>query len=390
MPKLTKRLVDSLECTSSAPAYLWDEGLAGFGVKALPGGGRRYVVKYRAGGGGRAAAQRWLTLGAHGPLTCEQARAMAQQVLAAVARGEDPQASRFEARSAPRLADVWTHFAAEQLPRKKPQTRREYDSQWRDLLAPALGRKLVRDLTRPEVDRLHKGLSNTPYRANRVLALLSRLMSLAEAWGWRDQGTNPCRYVERFPEQSRSRFLTFDEIRRVGQTLEQLVDEEVVRPCGASAIKLLLMSGARLNELLTAKVDWIDWRAQVIRLPDSKSGAKCIFLSDAAIEVLREQIARIDGAREFIFPGRSSGHMINLRKSWVRVCERAGLQGIRLHDLRHTTASIAVGAGAGLPIVGRLLGHTQAQTTLRYAHVDTDPALHAANQVGEAVRRALG
>lgn len=381
-------VVDKLRAVSDAPAFLWDDALAGFGVKALSSGGKRYVVKYRASGGGRSASQRWYTLGSHGQLTCDEARGLAKQVLAAVARGEDPQGIKFQTRTAPRIADVWERFSSEQLPRKKPQTRREYESQWRDIIAPAFGTKPVRDLARHEVDRLHKKLSTTPYRANRVLALLSRLMSLTEAWGWRDQGTNPCRYVERFTEQSRSRYLSIGEIERVGEALAELTAECAVQPAAANAIKLLILTGARLNELLAAKLSWIDWERRLIALPDSKTGAKSIFLSDAALDVLREQTAG-DGKSEFIFPGRSSGHMINLRKSWVRVCERAELGSVRLHDLRHTTASLAVGAGAGLPVVGRLLGHTQAQTTLRYAHVDADPALFVANQIGAAVKSAL-
>jgi integrase len=392
MPKLTKSVVDSLTCTSSAPAFLWDDQLIGFGVKALPSGTKKFFVKYRTGAGGRLAKQRWIGLGAFGQLTCDQARAQAQQVLAAIARGEDPQGAKFKLRKAPRLDDLWSKFATDYLPRRKPVTRREYESQWRDIIKPQLGKLLVEGITRADMDKLHKGLAATPYRANRVLALCSRLMNVAEAIEWRQQGTNPCRYVERFKERARTRYLTGPELSRLGESLKHLVAIGDVQPSASNAIKLLLFSGARLNEILQAKWDWVDLERQLILLPDSKTGEKPIFLSAAALEILHAQREmQADCPSDYIFAGRSAGkHMINLRKPWMRVCQHAGITGVRLHDLRHTAASVAVGQGASLAIVGRLLGHTQAQTTMRYAHVDTDPALVAANLIGNVVTNALG
>jgi integrase len=389
VPKITKKVVDGLVSKGEKPAFAWDDSLTGFGVKALPSGAKRYVIKYRANGGGRAAPQRWLTVGSHGPLTCDQARAMAQQLLAAVARGEDPQLDKFNRRTAPNVEDVWSRFESDYLPMRKPQTRREYESQWRDVLKPRFGKTAVSDLSRTEVDKLHKSLRDTPYRANRILALCSRLMSLSEAWGWRAQGTNPCRYVQRYAERSRTRYLRPDELVRIGASMRQLMASGEVQPSAVNAIKLLVLTGARLNEILLAKWDWVAWDKQIIALPDSKTGEKPIYLSQAALSVLKEQ-KEIAAGREFVFPGRSVGCMVNLRKPWTRVCADAGIQGVRLHDLRHTAASIAVGQGASLPIVGRLLGHTQAQTTLRYAHIDADPALRAADQIGDAIGGAFG
>ena len=130
----------------------------------------------------------------------------------------------------------------------------------------------------------------------------------------------------------------------------------------------------------------MDWDIQIIALPDSKTGAKTIYLSNSAVEVLREQYARTHD-QEYIYPGRSAGkHIHNLRKPWARICKEAGLEGVRVHDLRHTAASLALGSGTSLAIVGRLLGHSQVQTTLRYAHLDTDPALQAANSIGDRIR----
>ena len=390
MARISKRTVDALVAQSGSPVFLWDDQLAGFGVKMLPSGIKRYIVKYRTSGGGRAAPQRWLTLGTHGQITPDQARGLAQQTLAAVARGEDPQGAKFKLRSDPTLSDVWTRFEKEHLPQRKPATRAEYESQWRDLIDPKFGKTKVESLARGDIDKFHKAMKETPYRANRTLALLSRLMSLAEAWDWRSQGTNPCKHIERFTERARTRFLSGPELKLIGGALEQLVNEKLITATAANAIELLLLTGARLNEILAAEWAWVDSKAGVLSLPDSKTGAKPVYLGTAAKSLLKRQRAISEG-KTFIFPSaKGDGHYVNVRKAWVKVCERAKLPGVRLHDLRHTAASIAVGKGASLPIVGRLLGHSQAQTTLRYAHVDTDPALSAANQIGDVVARAFG
>lgn len=401
--KLNKTIVDGLRSNSGGPAFLWDAQISGFGVKALPSGKKRYVFKYRSKSSGRASAQHWLMLGSHGSITVDEARRLAQQAAAAVARGEDPQRLKQNLRSQACMSDLWARFERDYLPQRKPTVQTAYGRYWTNVLRPRFGTKSVKEVSRSDVDKWHKSMKDTPYDANRRLALLSRLMSLAEAWEMRDQGTNPCRYVQRFKEQPRSRYLSSHELKAIGQSLNKLVElkgelyrdmkpratgePEPIRREDANAIRLLLYTGARLNEILTAKLSWVDWDRRVIQLPDSKTGKKPIYLSEAALTVLCEQRAlaeRIES--KFIFPGRSKGkHMINLRKPWMTVCKDAGISGVRLHDLRHTAASIAVGQGVSLPVIGRLLGHTQAQTTLRYAHVDNDPALAAANLIGNAL-----
>lgn len=385
VPKITKRTVDALSACHGRPSFLWDEALPGFGLKALPTGTKRYIVKYRANGGGRSAPQRWLTLGAHGQLTPDQARTMAQQALAAVARGDDPQFDKLERRKATTLNDVWLRFQTEHLPQRKPQTRYDYEGHWRGVIGPKLGKIPVADLSRSQVDRLHKNLNATPYRANRVLALLSRVMTLAEMWELRPTGSNPCRHIERFKEQPRERYLSAEEIKRLGDTMTGMVAGGELTQVAAHAVHLLLLTGARLNEVLSARWDWLDRSRRVLALPDSKTGQKLIYLSDVALAVLDRQ-KELSAENKYIFPGNGTkGWMINLRKPWTKICAKAGLDGVRLHDLRHTAASIAVGQGASLAIIGRLLGHSQAQTTQRYAHVDANPALRAANAVGAAI-----
>lgn len=390
MAKINKRAVDTLTCIGSRPTFLWDGSLAGFGVKALPSGVKRFIVKYRCDGGGRSAAQRWLTLGTYGQLTVDQARSLAQKALAAVATGIDPQGIKVQLRSAPTLSDAWSRFEDEQLPLKKTKTREEYLSQWHGLIKKRFGKTKVESISRGEIDKFHKAMRNAPYRANRILALLSRLLSLAETWDWRPQGSNPCKSIERFAEKPRTRFLNARELDQLGHAIRALIEEGRLQPSAANAIELLLLSGARLNEVLKSKWEWLDYDSSVIRVPESKTGAKSVYLSDAALALLEEQRRRC-GNSVYVFPSnRGDGPLVNLRKSWYRICERAGLTSVRLHDLRHTAASIAVGQGASLAIVGKLLGHSQAQTTLRYAHVDIDPALQASNALGGAISASFG
>lgn len=388
MAKVTKRSVDALIATSR-PVFLWDDALIGFGVKALPSGRKRYIVKYRTAGGGRSAPQRWLQLGSHGQLTADQARAMAQQALAAIARGEDPQADKLGKRAAAKLSDVWLRFELEHLPLRKAQTRYDYTNLWRGLIEPKLGKLAIDALSESDIDRLHKSMAATPYQANRALALLSRLTSLAELWGLRPPGTNPCRQIQRFKERPRQRFLSAAEVETLGQTLRQMTLEGTLSCSAANAVRMLLLTGARLNEILAAEWAWVDIPSRVLALPDSKTGAKPLFLSREAIQILEWQRGK-SGASRYIFPGTGAGgRMINLRKPWVRICEHADLQGVRLHDLRHTVASVAVGQGASLPVIGKLLGHTQPQTTQRYAHVDTNPALDAIDLIGRSIGSSL-
>ena len=388
--KITKTAVDALAASPGQTSILWESGLPGFGVKCTERGTKSYFVKYRLGAGGRAARQRWFTIGRHGVLTPDQARALAREILSAVARGEDPQQEKLGKRRATTVADVWDRFSDERLKQLKPQTRYEYDRQWRKLLAPAFGSQDVSTIGRGDVDGFHKKHRHAPYMANRALALLSKLMNLSEKWEYRPPGSNPCRHTERFREKPRERYLSEDELSRLGSGLERMVQEKTLSSDCAAAIRLLLFTGARLSEILTLEWDWIDIDRKVIALPDSKTGAKPIFLNRLAVAVLKEQSSTSSG-QKFVFPGPGAkGHMVNLRKPWQRVCEAIGIEGVRLHDLRHTVASVAVGQGTSLPLIGRLLGHSQAQTTQRYAHVDAIPAIIASEAVADAIGKSMG
>ncbi|MXO86524.1 tyrosine-type recombinase/integrase [Altererythrobacter aurantiacus] len=389
MPKLTKTQVEKVMAPSQSPLYLWDDRIAGFGLKVLPSGKRKYVFKYRFGHGPNRI-QKWMQLGSHGVLSTDDARRLAQQATACLARGVDPRAANGKSEQPPSLSEAWDRFASDYLPQKKSTTKRDYQAAWETLIKPRLGTSLVDEITTDDVEKLHKSLSQTPYRANRTLALLSRIFNLAERWGWRSSGTNPCKAVEKFKEIARQRFLSKEELGRLYASLNELQSRQLISVSAANAIQLLLHTGARSREITTAEWSWLSEERKTLALPDSKSGAKLIYLSEAALEICRSQ-RKSTGKTRFMFPGSDLDKpIVNLRKPWLRVCEHARLDGVRIHDLRHTAASIAIGAGASLTIVGKLLGHTQAQTTLRYAHLEADPALVAANLLGAAIESSSG
>jgi integrase len=390
MPKLTKKTIEAI-APSSRPQYVWDDQLPGFGLKVLPSGQRRYIAKYRSGGGGRAAAQRWYVLGTHGTITPQQARALAQEVLSAVAAGQDPQAGKFSLRAAPQVVHLWERYEDDHLPRKKASSAHADRQKWGDYIAPHLGKKKILEVTRNDIDVLHKRLSDRPYQANRVIALLSKLFNLAERWGMRSDGSNPCRHVEKYPEKHRERYLSRDEMIRLGDALRDALAAGTETPYALAAIRLLLFTGARRNEVLGARWEWVDLDRRVITLMDSKTGPKILYLSHAAVAVLRElQTLCSSTACPFVIKGAADDRpLVNLSKPWQRICKRANLRDVRLHDLRHTAASIGVAQGMNLPIIGRLLGHAHPSTTHRYAHVDIDPALAAADQIGAVISSAL-
>ncbi|MCK5778802.1 MAG: tyrosine-type recombinase/integrase [Rhodospirillales bacterium] len=390
MAKLTKTYIDGLKAEDK-PVYYWDDYIKGFGLKVLPTGNKKYVFKYRISGGGRRGQQRWYAIGTHGTITPDKARQIAQQVAGAIAEGRDPQGQKLAFRNAATIHDLWKRFEKEHLGRRKPSTSRHYKQIWAKHIKPRLGTKKVVDVNRDDIHRLHHQMSSHPYQANRAVAVLSKMFNLAEVWGMRPDGSNPCRHVEKYPERSRERYLNEEELGRLGEALQLGLAAQTETPHMVAAIELLLFTGARVGEILGARWEWVDYQKRVIALPDSKTGAKNIYLSDDAIAVLKrlEKLPQRKKNDFVIAGGIKKKPLSDLRHPWLRIRERAGLEGVRLHDLRHTAASIGVTVGMNLPVIGRLLGHTQAQTTQRYAHVANDPALAAADQIGAHIRAAM-
>jgi integrase len=383
--KITIGSVKALVAAAGKEAVLRDAALAGFEVRARLGGAKVYAVRYRAGNG-RQAPMRRVTIGKHGsPWTPETARAEAKRLLALAAQGKDPAGAKAAAKSAPSVSELAERFLAEHVDTKrKERTAAEYRRLLDKVILPALGKRKVADVVRQDVTKLHHAHRATPYQANRTLAVLSKMFALAEQWDLRAGESNPCRHVEKFSENKRERFLSPAELAQLGDVLARYDGS----PYYVAAIKLLVFTGARLGEILGLQWQWIDFQRGEARLPDSKTGAKTIHLPSPALAVLAE-LPRVDGNPHVIVGGVPGAPLVNLEKPWRAIRKAAGLEDVRLHDLRHSFASIAASGGMGLPIIGKMLGHTQAQTTQRYAHLASDPVKAAAATVASKIAAAM-
>ncbi|MGH7053821.1 MAG: tyrosine-type recombinase/integrase [Stellaceae bacterium] len=348
--KITKRSVDALQpAADGREMILWDSEVAGYGVRMQRGDAKVYVLKYRAGSG-REAPLRKLTIGKHGsPWTADQARAEAKRLLAMVAAGKDPAGAKSEAKAAPTVAEFAGRFLAEHAEAKrKASTAREYRRLVEHVIVPAIGKKRVAEVARQDIAKLHHAKRATPTEANRTLACLSTMMNLAERWGLRPDGSNPCRHVEKYKQRRRERFLSADELARLGGAIAAYDGS----PHVVAAVKLLVFTGARLGEVLGLQWQWIDFERGEARLPDSKTGAKTLHLPPPALEVL-SALPRVEGNPHVIVGKKPGARLVNLEKPWRAIRKTAGLDEVRLHDLRHAFASIAAASGMGLPIIGR-------------------------------------
>lgn len=389
--KISKRSVDALKA-GKADSYLWDAGhrdaLSGFGVKVTPKGRKVYLVQYRIGG--RKGRTRRVTIGTHGNTTAEQARARAKALLGKVAAGKDPAADRDKAKASNSLGFVLEQFLSEHCDTKlKPLSASEYRRIAKLYILPALKNRRLDDIERPDIARLHHGMRAKPYQANRTLALLSKFFNWCEKQEMRPDGTNPCRHIDKYKERKRERFLSEEELARLGEALTAAEETGTPSPYVIAAIRLLVLTGARLNEILTLKWAYFNVERQQLRLPDSKTGQKSIYLNPPALEVLTS-IPRIKGNPYVICGHKEGAHLVNLQKPWRQLRKVADLDDIRIHDLRHSFASVAAGGGMSLPVIGALLGHSQSQTTQRYAHLSSDPLKEASEAVGKRISQAMG
>jgi len=382
--KITKRTVDQLS-PRGKDVLLWDSEMKGFGLRCRPSGAKYYVLKMRVGG-----RQRWITIGRHGsPWTPDSARCEALRLLGLRAAGQDPAMDRDRQKGAPTIAELGARFLQEHVAHHcKPRTAYEYRRAVQLFIEPALGCHRVSDLLRADVAQFHHDLRDRPYQANRALAVLSKMMNLAEAWGLRLDGSNPVGHVKKYREDKRERYLTKAEMQRLGAVLADAETKAVESPFAIAAIGLLVLTGARLTEILTLRWEHVDLESEVLRLPDSKTGAKPIYLNAAAINLLRT-MPRMAG-NPYVIAGKNPGaRLINLQKPWRRIRAKANLADVRIHDLRHSFASVAAGTGMSLPMIGKLLGHSQPVTTARYAHLAADPIRAASNLIGAEIDAAM-
>ena len=379
MPRLTKRHIDALPVREKE-YFVWDDQLKGFGARVYPNGGKRYVAQtFRRGKTIR------VQIGRHGALSFDEAKARARMIIADIDEGRNPNKEKEAERLSPTVAELAERFLKEYVSDHcKPRTRVEYRHAVERYILPALGSIKVTALGRDDVAALHHEMREKPYQANRTLGVVSKMMNQAEAWGLRPDRSNPCYHVRKYKEKKRERFLTAEELARLGTALDE---EESFAPSAVTAFRLLLYTGARLSEIQTLK--WEHIRGHRIHLPDSKTGAKTIPLNEPALEVLAGT-KRVEGNPHVITGTAEGAHLTDLQKPWRRVRRAAGLEDVRIHDLSHAFASEAVMGGESLPMVGRILGHTQAQTTARYAHLADDPLQRASERIASSLKQAMG
>jgi integrase len=289
----------------------------------------------------------------------------------------------------PTVADLADRFWTEHVIRRmKPKSQRHTASVLRLYILPRVGTTLVADVSTHALRELHATLHRTPYQANRVKAVLSKMFALAEYWGWREVGTNPARGIQAYREYARERYLTIEEVHRLWDALDQAEAARTYHYRFTAAIRLLLLTGARAGEILGLQWRWIDWPQGQARLPDSKTGPKVLYFSQEALDVLRHLPREIDNP--YVLPGTRTGQRyVGLRLTWTHFRRTVGLDDVRLHDLRHTYAAYAAGSGVSLPQIGALLGHKHPQATARYAHIAPQVAHAAAAQTGAALARVL-
>lgn len=375
--QLTDRLVKALPAPARGNKVAFDSsGVKGFGCRVTASGTKAFVLRYRRRADGQ---QRLFTIGSYPAWGVGVARDEAKRLKRAIDGGADPVGEMQDSRGAATVADLCSRFLADYVPRKRPATQRDYLQQVNVDILPAFGRAKVATVTHADVDAFHRKISTrAPTHANRVLACLSKMFSLAVRWGMR--ADNPCKGIERNQEHKRQRYLSGVELARLTAALVELRDQGA-----ANVVRLLLLTGARRGELLAAKWADFDLDAGTWTKPGSTTKQRTshrVPLSQAACLLLTEMQRAAES--EYLFPARRTPHRLDIDDAWNLLRDAANIPDARLHDLRHTYASVLASSGLSLPIIGALLGHTTAQTTMRYSHLFDDP-LRAATERASAI-----
>lgn len=407
LQKLTKRLIDSVNPDPGERVYLWDTEVQGLGLRCIGGGKKTFLLKFEKRG-----RQTWIAIGKYGhDFTLDQAREEARKRRGEVAQGVDLAQVREAHKKNPTVSQFAADFLETEGPSLKERTLHEYKRQIDKIILPAIGKLRVNAVTYSDIAGLLHGLRKTRTLYMRVLALLRHLFNLAELQGKRDRQTNPCFGQQTMTLESRERFLSDEELKSLGETLDALDQHRAEDPVVTNAIRFLLFSGWRLNEALQLKWSQVDLEAEIIRLPDSKGGKAEIDVNPAMALVLermkihkaemeelrrkKEQGAKVRkhlaAENPYVFPGREEeSHLVNLRKPWLRICEKAKIEGVRLHDLRRTFGTIgASDAGLTHETIGKVLRHRQTSTTAIYARLASPVRKQASQKIGEALRQKL-
>ncbi len=437
MANLTKKLIDSLkpDPDPKKTVLVWDDSLPGFGVRVLPSGKKSFFFFFRDDSG----KQHRVSLGLFGVRTLEEAREAARVRLGQVAEGKNPVAMERERKADARrqvtLGQFWERYESDGAERWKDRTLHENKRRWEKIIAPEFKNRSINSIERSEVVALHHSMKDKPFEANRTLALLKAMFNQAIDWGYL-KGGNPAARIKPYPEDAREIILNGSQLRAVMDAIdaEEKIGSEYsptgvklgegderqeggISPFAAGLFRLLIYSGARVSEIQTAEWSMVEWDKAALRLPDSKTGKKTIWLNAPALLELK-RLFELKSQYQWIIEGRRSkktkireSHLINSQKPWRRVRNRAAkalakqmgkdnpgqkkfpeaeaLKSLRLHDLRHSFASIGVAAGIPLYTVGKALGHAQQSTTERYAHIIDNPLREAAETIGKEIEVML-
>lgn len=389
MGRISQRNIKTLHAPQRGNRVEWDGEIPGFGVCITRSGVKSFVLSYRING-----RKRRYTIGRCSEWSADAARNRAIELKQEIRNGKDPLQEKQRASGEPTISELATQYLERHAETHKRASGRRNDRQMlRGIVLPRLGSFQLKAVGRRDIETLHASLKATPYRANRVLSLLSKMFSLAMEWGWRSD--NPVRGIPRFHEDKRERWLTVDELRRIDIALDAYPDQRA-----ANVIRMLLMTGAREGEVL--KADWtqFDLKRGIWTKPSHHTKQKKIEHVPLGADVLKLLHSMKQKAAGPLFPGTNGSARVTIRRPWVQVCKAAGLVEVltlkgkrrtinryrptlRIHDLRHTYASHLVSDGVSLQVVGKLLGHTNPQTTNRYAHVADEALRKATNRFGE-------
>lgn len=404
MPKLTKRLIDATEADPNGEEFLWDSEVKGFGLRVKPSGAKSFVLKYRIG----TRTKRYTICKVGNPYTVDEAREKARELLADIRNGIDPADAKREARTAltiEELADLYLGPVGKaDKPNKKEASWTTDDRVIRRHVIPLLGRKVARSVTSDDIKRFQADVTNgktameekTGFRGRAIVkggksvARLATVVLGAMLQFGIKQGVltiNPAKGVTLNENEKRERFLSEREVATIAEGMAILESLGMLHRTIAAAIRLLMVTGCRKNEVAGLKWAWVDFERGCLRLPDSKTGAKVVPMASAALKML----ADLPRKSEWVLPATTGdGHIVGLQRAWETIREWCGLEEVRIHDLRHSFASFAAADGASLYLIGKVLGHTQTRTTEKYAHLNDDPLRAVADRAAARIANALG
>lgn len=409
--KLNKRSIDDIT-TPDRTIIIRDDELSGFSLRVFPTGRKVFLAQYRVGGG-RNGRQRRVKLGVFGTITADEARTKAREILARAHLGDDFADERDkvrESQTVAQLIDAWSRDGV--LTNRRTGARRTQVNVAGEIalanhhIRPLIGSRKVDSLTKGDIQRLRTQIATGESRtkrkgrkrglihvsggdgtATRTIRLLSSILSYAVDMGLIP--SNPALGVKLAPGGQRHRYLSPEELRRLGAVLDQPMRSPAAATA-ATIIRLLILTGARRGEIEGLKWSEVDFQFGMLRKETSKTGAKVIPLARAALQILEDQRQWASGNQLWVFPGqKGEGHFDSLNKEWSRIRTAAGIADVRLHDLRHTYASFGAAGGIGLPLIGGILGHRQASTTQRYAHLADTPLRAAANVIAGEIAASL-